>query len=45
MVNIAVFGDDFVIEESETTKENKIEIEAKTKEGNKDLVQDPKKPG
>merc|ERR1712203_1190388 len=32
-----------VIEESETTKENKTEIEAKTKEANKELVQDPKK--
>merc|ERR1712179_339202 len=32
-----------VIEESETTKENKTEIEAKTKEANKESVQDPKK--
>merc|ERR1712212_72069 len=32
-----------VIEESETTKENKTEMEAKTKEANKELVQDPKK--
>merc|ERR1712226_566918 len=32
-----------VIEEPETNKENKTEIEAKTKEANKELVQDPKK--
>merc|ERR1712002_1045558 len=32
-----------VFEESETTKDNKTESEAKTKEANKDLVQDPKK--
>merc|ERR1712115_278655 len=32
-----------VIEESETTKEKKTEIESKPKEANKDLVQDPKK--
>merc|ERR1712013_581800 len=32
-----------VIEESETTKEKKTEIESKPKEANKELVQDPKK--
>merc|ERR1712025_150288 len=32
-----------VIEESETTKENKTGIESKPKEANKELVQDPKK--